>query len=340
MFILDASKILPGDVVLTAETRTLSKIVRKATHGSFSHAILYLGDSSYIHSDGAGVHSGNTQRLLFSRESQALVLRLRDRQDTQITTMCMFARTQIGKEYSVLEAARSKLKRNSSTVAHSNRQFCSRLVSQAYAHAGIFVVKNPDYCYPQDIAKSTLMMTVKSCVKRASFEEIEFAKSDNPIAKQTAITNSIIKDIKTLSGTDIQTFEQVSNYLLENEKHDQEITRILQESGYLSFWQIDFQKNPWRYDPEAFLALNVKKQKKLEIAGANMEAAKSQKKQFTFMYVQYMQLWNRKKLKYFSLQIDLYITLINLTDYRIAAAEYVLANAINDDEPFNSYKTR
>lgn len=327
MFILDTSKILPGDVVLTAETRTRSKMVRKATNSSFSHAILYLGGSSYIHSDSSGVHSGNTQRLLFTEQSQALVLRLRDRQDAQIATMCMFARTQIGKEYSIPEAVRSKVKRNSSSVARSNRQFCSRLVSQAYAYAGIFVVKNPDYCYPQDIAESSLMRTVEGCIRSASIEEIEFTKSDSPLAKQTAITNSILKEIRALSRTDIQTFEQVSAYLLENPQHDREISRIFQESGYLHFWQIDVHKNPWHYDPEAFLALDVPRSQKLEVASAQRDAAANQLEQFQFMYMQYMQLWQRKQLQYFTLEIALYLKLIDLTKSRVSAAEYVLANA-------------
>jgi len=327
MFILDTHKILPGDVVLTAEAGTRSKVVRKATNSSFSHAILYLGGSSYIHSDGSGVHSGNTQRLLFTEQSQALVLRLCNRQDTQITTMCMFARTQIGKEYSVPEAVRSKLKRNKSSIARSNRQFCSRLVSQAYAYAGIFIVKNPDYCYPQDIAESPLMMTLEDCVQSASVEEIEFAKSDSPLDKQTAITNSILREIRALSGADIQTFEQVSAYLFENPQHDQEISKILQESGYLYFWQIDVQKNPWHYDSEAFLALKVPRLQKLEVANAQRDAAENQLKQFQFMYMQYMQLWQKKQLQYFVLEISLYLKLIELTKSRVTAAEYVLANA-------------
>lgn len=327
MFILDSPKLLPGDVVLTAEARIRSKAVRKATKSSFSHALLYLGGSSYIHSDGSGVHSGNTQRLLFDEQSQGLVLRLCDRQDAKIMSICMFARTQIGKEYSVPEAVRSKYKRNKNSIANSNRQFCSRLVSQAYASAGIQIVKNPDYCYPKDIADSPLMMIVDGCVRSASADEIDFAESDSPLDKQAAITNSILSDIRLVSGTDIQTFEQVASYLLEHPQHDQEISEIFQKSGYLVFWQIDVQKNPWHYDSEAFLALDVPRSQKLEVAKEHRSAAEAQLDQFQFMYMQYLQLWQKAQLKYFALEIALYLRLIELTKSRVAAAEYVLANA-------------
>jgi hypothetical protein len=327
MFILDTYKLLPGDVVLTAETRVRSKAVRKATKSSFSHAMLYLGGSSYIHSDSAGVHSGNTQRLLFSGQSQAQVLRLCNRQDAQITTICMFSRTQIGKEYSIPEAVRSKKERNKNSTARSNRQFCSRLVAQAYANAGIFIVNNPDYCYPQDIANSPLMMEIADCVRKASAAEIEFAKSASPIDKQTEITNAILKRVRSLTGSDIQTFEQISAHLFKNPLHDEEISKIIQESGYLALWQIDYIKNPWRYDSAAFLALNVPRSQKLEVANAQRNAAMNQLNQFHFMYSQFVQLWRKKKLQYFALNITLYLKLKEITKARVDAAEYVLANA-------------
>lgn len=76
MFILDTVKLVPGDIVLTTRDAPISKAIRKATASAFSHALLYVADHSYIHSDGDGVHSGNTQRLLFSDASHAMVLRL------------------------------------------------------------------------------------------------------------------------------------------------------------------------------------------------------------------------------------------------------------------------
>lgn len=327
MFILDTHKLLPGDVVLTAETRIRSKAVRKATKSSFSHAILYLGSSSYIHSDGAGVHSGNTQRLIFTEQTQAQVLRLCNHQDAQIMAICMFARTQIGKEYSVPEAVRSKIERDKNSKARSNRQFCSRLVAQAYANAGIFIVNNPDYCYPQDIADSTLLMKIDDCVRKASSEEIEFANSVSPIEKQKEITNAIFKSVRALTGSDIQTFEQISAHLFENPLHDKEISKIIQESGYLDFWQVDFIKNPWHYDSAAFFALNVPRSQKLEVAKAQRDAASNQLNQFQFMHSQFIQLWQKKQLLYFALNIALYLKLIELTKARVAAAEYVLDNA-------------
>jgi len=66
VLILDSNRLRIGDIILTADRTLLSKGIRQVTGGSFSHAMLYVADHSYIHSDGGGVHSGNTQRRLLA----------------------------------------------------------------------------------------------------------------------------------------------------------------------------------------------------------------------------------------------------------------------------------
>lgn len=48
MFILDTDRLRIGDIILTADQTLLSKGIRAATGGSFSHAMLYVADHSYI----------------------------------------------------------------------------------------------------------------------------------------------------------------------------------------------------------------------------------------------------------------------------------------------------
>ncbi|MBV5267079.1 MAG: hypothetical protein JZU67_00870 [Burkholderiaceae bacterium] len=109
MFILDINKLEPGDVFLTTQNHKISKAIRIATSSDYSHAILYVGDGGYIHSDGNGVHSGNIQRLLFENESQILVLRIKPDIDRGlIKNASIFARREIGKQYSVKDAINTK----------------------------------------------------------------------------------------------------------------------------------------------------------------------------------------------------------------------------------------
>lgn len=133
MYIIDQSKILKGDILLTRENSLTSKSVRLGTFSKYSHAILYLGNSSFIHSDSDGVHSGNLQRLLFKQASSVTVLRLEsDENRVHIDHICSFARTQVGKQYSVPQATASAVRTSHLFDDNSNRQYCSRLGSVTF----------------------------------------------------------------------------------------------------------------------------------------------------------------------------------------------------------------
>ena len=326
MFILDADRLCVGDIILTADQTLRSKGIRAATGGSFSHAMLYVADHSYIHSDGHGVHSGNTQRRLFSAFGDAAVLRLRNPDASAVERACAYARTQVGKQYSKAEAFRSRKFRDVAEQREdSNRQFCSRLVAQAYSFAGVPLVPNVDYCYPSDLANSTLLQPVAAPLRQARTAEIEFAQSESPIDLQTRATNFILDEVRKLGGRDVQTFEQLPNFLIQNPEHDAAVCEIVKASGYLYFWKEDVLRNPWRYDAVEFRKLPVPSGERERVARRELPAAEQQLRQFTFVYGQYMTLWQRAKLNYFAMKLQLYMNLMDVTKQRIAAAQQVIA---------------
>lgn len=333
MFILDANRLRVGDIILTADQTLLSKGIRAATGGAFSHAMLYVADHSYIHSDGDGVHSGSTQRRLFSALGDAAVLRLRNADVSAVERACLYARTQVGKQYSKAEAVRSRQFRDAAEqLEDSNRQFCSRLVAQAYSFAGVPLVLNADYCYPSDFANSQLLQAVAAPLRQAHPADIEFAQSESPIERQTRATNFILGEVRKLSGLDIQTFEQLPNFLIQNPEYDAAVCEIVTASGYLDFWKEDVLRNPWRYDAVEFRKLPVPSGERERVARREMPAAEQQLKQFTFMYGQYMTLWQRAKLKYFAIELQLYMNLMDVTQRRIAAAQQVVVAAASSAE--------
>jgi len=130
MFILDMNKLKKGDVFLTAQRGLVSKAVRNFTNSEYSHAILYVGHVSYIHSDSQGVHSDNIQRLIFEKPSNVKILRPNDQKN--VNNVVLYARSQVGKAYSVRDAIRTKLEQNISLkidssalglwLSHSNMQ--------------------------------------------------------------------------------------------------------------------------------------------------------------------------------------------------------------------------
>lgn len=346
-FILKFQEVmLPGDIILTAALTAASYGIRKITKSNFSHAILYLGDS-YMHSDLDGVHSGNPQRLLFESPEHVKVLRLKQEylNAQTIENVCAFARSEHGKQYSKIEAAKSVLTPNA--LSQKNRQFCSKLVAQSFQNAGIRIVKNSNYCTPHEISISDYFEEVLDVTKLANDEEIEFANSKSFLTSQTEITNKLLKNIREITGQDIQTLNEIDTLLIKNPEYDYQITDILKNSGYLEIWKMDCKKNPWKYDGKIFLnfknpneLIKFKKANELKdasysdliiamaIGELNLFSGKTisvnDGLRFQHQHDNYSLLFKQYKLNYFQTQIKLYDQLLINCRKRINAAEYVL----------------
>lgn len=323
MYIIPINELEKGDILLTSENSATSKAVRKSTGSDFSHAILYVGSGSYIHSDANGVHSGNLQRLLFDDAKNVTVLRVMCNPEI-ISYACLFARSKIGTKYSVKSAVNSKLK--ISRNANENRQFCSRLVAQAFECAGVELVENASFCTPQEILESESTLEVTGRVRKATNEEIEMANSENPIAKQSAITNEILLKVRQLTKQDIQTFEQITQYVIDNPEHDKEISKIYEESGYLTMWEYEIIKNAWRYDGRIFINIPLPVNKLIEKARFEKNNAEERLVLYKSHLEQYFYINQIHKSKYSSIHFELYKKLVENTLDNINAAEYVLEN--------------
>ena len=59
---IKVERLEPGDIVLTADSGKTSRIVRKATKGAVSHAMICVQHSSVIDSTSIGVQARNIQR--------------------------------------------------------------------------------------------------------------------------------------------------------------------------------------------------------------------------------------------------------------------------------------
>lgn len=316
MFLLNRSKLKEGDILLTRSNKKNSKLICKITKSDFSHAILYVGESSYIDSDVDGVHSGNIQRLLIDETRFAKVVRIKDQ--VEIKNVINYARLQVGTSYSKISAANAYTKIFSKLDA--KKQFCSRLVAKAYEFAGIELVSNSDACLPQEIADSKFVYEVKDCVYKASEKEIEFALSYNPLKKQSEISNFILKSARELIGSNIQSFADITSALISDPTFDTEITKIYERSGYLNMWQYELKQNPWRYDSNLFenlplskTELNQQAIKELNSANGLLELYKTNLEQYFYLKEQY-------KLKYAEQQFGLYKQLVeNALDHKFTA---------------------
>lgn len=322
MYIFEMSLLKPGDIILTSQVGAISKVVRLSTLSKFSHAILYVGDGSFIHSDGQGVHSNNIQRLLFESKNHAEVYRVFD--GDYVDQTIMFARSQIGTSYSVKEAVRTKTPFY--TGEKLNRQFCSRLVAQSYEYAGLNLVENPDYCTPKDLQQSSHTHAVDGCLRIAEGYEVELAKSDSPIQRQTDITNNILKAVRELTRSDIQSFENLDQFVIDNQTYDVEITDIVVKSGYLTMFDHELSQNPWRYNGQLFLSLDMEGAYKKRQAEFELESAENQVRLYSHNYLMCQNIRGHFPLRYFEMKIYLYKKLIDVMNKRIEAAKYVIEN--------------
>ena len=119
----------PGDIILTASTTKMGKVIRASTGGIVSHAMICVQHGSLIDSTAAGVQAWNLQRELFEDDERVFGFRSREPlPPVTVARIVDFARSEIGARYSKPEAVRSLL---GGPKLRNAKQFCSRLVARA-----------------------------------------------------------------------------------------------------------------------------------------------------------------------------------------------------------------
>ncbi len=182
-------------------------------------------------------HARNTQRLFFENDCSIHVLRLREGlSDAQLGVILNFMRGHIGTQYSGKEAVLTAI---GGGRQPSKKQFCSRIVAQAYALAGIQLVSDPSYCSPADLKDSPLLVTIADTTVPLTSEEAASwdGRPDVPEMMRNA-TNVFLSGAR-LKSSAIQTFEDVNRHLATRPEDDDRFCQLLVESGYLSIWKID-----------------------------------------------------------------------------------------------------
>lgn len=324
MFLIDPRQVKKGDIFLTRNNSRESELIRKVSNSDYSHCILYVGESSCIESDGLGVQAQNLQRIIFENRDDVLVLRLIEEvSKDKIDEIISFARQKIGTEYSVTEARLASFDQKKNAI-EGNKQFCTRFVAQAYNEAGFKIVSNSDYCTPKEIQSSHLLVAINNVMKPASESEERLAKENNPpLEKQAEIHNYIFEKARIYTKRDIQTFDQLTQHLLDNPNDDYLISKILKDSGFLMMWQTDIERNPWLYYEDIFRS-RIRPEEWRELATDRVrdeplirERFIQNKKGYEHCY----QFWHQE---YFKLLIGLYDHLIKLSEQRENVASKIL----------------
>jgi hypothetical protein len=241
MYTLEAARLKLGDIIFTRDKGAATSWgIRAGSLARYSHAMLYVEDHSYIDSDPNGVHANNLQRLLRGAANDIAVKRLKEPLPPEaILAACNFARSQVGKRYSVLGAAGTFQGIRRAKLTSVNRQFCSRLVAMAYASIGCALVKNPLFSSPRRVFVSPNLTLVEDAHRVASAAEVAFATNTEPnlLTRQEDATNKLFENVRRETGSDVDTFEELVNLVTESPETDAPVSAILRESEYFFLWR-------------------------------------------------------------------------------------------------------
>lgn len=326
-FLIDHDKLQEGDVILTSEGTVRSGKIRLYTQSEFSHAMICVGFSSYVHAHGPGVEIANPQRQLFDSPSRVKILRYVGPDRARIIyEACSFVRKRVGTQYSVPEALATKVPRARRNL--TNRQFCSRLVAQAYAASGIQLVTDPDYCSPGELSTSRLLSEVPDCLRRATHSEVAFAREkENPLHRQAEAFRYLFSAARRITGEDIQSMPQLEDHLRGNAEHDAALSDALIQSGYLRLWEMDLVRNAWRYDAAKFVQAASSPQELHDAAQREIELAMQDVMRFSQAVEQITASLALTERKFFRLERELYVELVEVHQRRYTAATQALKQA-------------
>lgn len=256
-YILDFNKVQLGDIVISSGSTLGAQVIKLGTWSKDTHAMLYVGYTMIHAIPDGGVFSKNPQRELFKSEKHVKVLRLKDSVPfSTLRSICDYARSLTGTIYSVKEAIRTKKHSNKQTDAQTNMQFCSRLVAQSYGYQNINLVKNPNYCTPKALSHSSLLEEVEGAVRKASDEEIEFSKTPDPTLENQKATYDWLNKVRDIASDleyEIQSINDVTEFIKLHPDQDSAISEFVKQSGYLEHYQCDLKLNPYRYDLTKFI---------------------------------------------------------------------------------------
>lgn len=258
-YIINYPDLQLGDIILDRNNSHESEVIRKRSKSDYSHARLYVG-GTLIESEGAGVQSVNPQRLLYDNPDDFIVLRPQWATEEQKQMACLFARSEVGKEYGGKDVKKSQSKPD--VIGEPNRQFCTRLVAQAYKYAGYPIVGNADYCTPSEIQSSPYLDVIGDMWHEATNKEIEIANQDGVMRmqdetnRQNEIYVTMLQDIRNAindADCDIQTEKEMLEYLIAHTEYDEVFTQIFRNSEYFTLWLTYEQETPEEYDAKLFI---------------------------------------------------------------------------------------
>lgn len=314
--------IQPGDIVLTTTPERLSRKIRTATGADISHAMICVAKSSVIDSTGDGVHARNLERIVLDAGCAGHVLRpLKSLTADQLRAVISYARAAVGTRYTMLEAGKSVL----AGLVPGKRQFCSRLVAQAYREAGVDLASDADFCHPGELLTSQLLIEIPDVLRELTPDEEEYWRGDmDHVEAMRQSTNVLLTRARELSSS-IESLNDIDAYLTVHPEADDHLVDALKSSRYLELWRDEFERNSWQYNVAMMEGHDSSAERKRRYCEELLEDEKLGQNRFVLNHAGYVSLHFAHPRRYFALKVELYVLLASFHARRVKAAKEWLA---------------
>lgn len=313
MYVLDIEKLQEGDIILTRSNDRESLLIRQRSKSNYSHAILYMGDFYCLESDGICVRSSNPFNFLFENPDDTIVFRLSKRindRDNIIFRTVFHAGTLIGVEHSLDDIRKG-------SVTHF--QFCTRFVTQSYSKGGIDIVDDINFSKCIDIESSNHLEQVLKITRKATKEEEEYINSNDSYLNAHRDSHfNLLHKARELSNAKIYTFTQLSEYILKTKdpNFDELISDYMLKSDYLTFPDIEEEKNPEYYDCQLFRTVYRNIEERYAVAQKISCSYDKPNWRYNHQLKVYSYLYSQFECQYFLLHIKLYKRLLKQNETR------------------------
>ncbi len=308
-----------GDIVLTTTNEVMSGAIRTVSKSDISHAMLCVDHCSVIDATGDGVQARNTQRLFYPDTCAVYILRPRTPLSVhEIGALCAYVRSRVGTQYTKREAARL-LKGGSDHW--TRRQFCSRLVAQAYAAIGRPLVKDENYCWPEDFKASAQLIQVSGAIETVTAEEYDrFRAARDMTAKMRDVTTTVLEGARQKQAS-IEDMNDITPHLIAHPEDDAYFCDVYWNSGYLTLWREEMAENPWQYDFDTMCASGIPPTQLDEYCRRTVESTLGASERYHINKTMSFELAQRHGLETFALWHRLYDTLAENDSKRFQVAK-------------------
>jgi hypothetical protein len=323
---IDTTKLRKGDIILSTSTQPQSKVIRFVINSDISHAMLYVANGSVMDSTSEGVQARNIQKMFYDDSSAIYAYRaVTDIPGKTLGQIVAYVRSETGAPYATGEAAISPFVPK---LSGGKNQFCSRLVARAYASVGLSITDNPEFATPADIQRSTFLREIPDVVLEVSTDEqASLAREGDTTGGMRNVINDLLAAVRKIAPS-IRVLSDIEPFLLKNPQFDPRFAEAYRKSGYLTYWQVEVKRFPWRYDPVALAHAYHAADDKEELLEYCRETIRHDSdgdfNHWTSNAKALQRLMEEMPLETFRLSLDLYLKLCFNHSQRMRAANVLL----------------